>query len=45
MNPKIGEGPPHDKIKWLVFSSLILCIALFVFYLVYQLKNQDDKVK
>ena len=45
MNPKIGQGPPHEKIKWLVFSSLILCIALFVFYLIYQLKHQDDKVK
>ena len=42
MNPKIGEGPPHDKIKWLVLTSLILCVGLFVFYLIYQLKHQDD---
>ena len=45
MNPKIGEGPPHDKIKWLVLTSLILSVGLFVFYLIYQLKHQDDKVK
>lgn len=45
MNPLKGQGPSHDKIKWLVLASLILAIILFFVYLVYQVTHQDDKAK